>query len=43
MGDWPGDRQQIYLEISKFWPRGPPGDTIGSPNVVEDSRAPPSR
>jgi GTP pyrophosphokinase len=35
MGDWPGDRQQQYLEMSKFWPMGPPGDRINSPNTVE--------
>jgi GTP pyrophosphokinase len=35
MGDWPGDRQQKYLEMSKFWPTGPPGDRVSSPNTVE--------
>ena len=43
MGDWSGYRQPRYPEISKFWPRGPPGDTIGSTNVVEEARAPPTR
>ena len=35
MGDWPGDRQQRYLEISKFWPKEPPGDNIHSPNPAD--------
>lgn len=30
-------------EMSEFWPKGPPGDTIGSPNGMEDARAPPTR
>jgi GTP pyrophosphokinase len=32
MDDWPGDRQQKYLEMSKFWKKVPPGDKIASPN-----------
>ena len=32
MDDWPGDRQQRYLEMSKFWKSEPPGDKISSPN-----------
>ena len=43
MGDWPGDRQQRYLEISKFWPKDPPGDIIQSPNPPGDAKAPPKR
>jgi GTP pyrophosphokinase len=35
MGDWPGDRQQMYMNMSRFWPIGPPGDNIRSPNTVE--------
>ena len=33
MDDWPGDRQQRYLEISRFWRSEPPGDSISSPNT----------
>jgi GTP pyrophosphokinase len=40
MGDWPGDRQQRYLEISKFWPKDPPGDSIHSPNPAAEARDP---
>ena len=32
MDDWPGDRQQRYLEMSKFWKSEPPGDKMSSPN-----------
>lgn len=32
MDDWPGDRQQRYLEMSTFWKNEPPGDKISSPN-----------
>jgi (p)ppGpp synthase/HD superfamily hydrolase len=32
MDDWPGDRQQKYLEISRFWKSEPPGDSTSSPN-----------
>jgi GTP pyrophosphokinase len=32
MDDWPGDRQQRYLEMSGFWREEPPGDKIASPN-----------
>ena len=32
MDDWPGDRQQRYLEMSKFWKTKPNGDRISSPN-----------
>lgn len=32
MDDWPGDRQQRYLEMSRFWRTKPPGDSISSPN-----------
>ncbi len=38
MGDWAGDRQQQYLEISRFWPTEPPGDKIVSPNTVWETR-----
>ena len=37
MDDWPGDRQQRYLEMSRFWPTEPPGDLISSPNTVFES------
>jgi len=33
MDEWPGDRQEEYLEISRFWPTEPPGDKIASPNL----------
>jgi GTP pyrophosphokinase len=35
MDEWPGDRQQEYLKISRFWPIKPPGDMIFSPNTPE--------
>lgn len=34
MDDWPGDRQEFYLEASRFWPTETPGDKIPSPNTV---------
>lgn len=34
MDDWPGDRQELYLEASRFWPTETPGDKIPSPNTV---------
>lgn len=37
MDDWPGDRQQEYLEMSRFWPVEPPGDKVPSPNTPEKS------
>ncbi len=33
MYDWPGDRQQTYLEMSQFWKTEPPGDIVPSPNT----------
>jgi (p)ppGpp synthase/HD superfamily hydrolase len=36
MDDWPGDRQQEYLGMSRFWPVEPPGDKVPSPNVPEE-------
>ena len=33
MDDWPGDRQQRYLEMSRFWRSEPPGDGVSSPNA----------
>jgi GTP pyrophosphokinase len=36
MDDWPGDRQQEYLEMSRFWPVEPPGDKVPSPNAPEE-------
>lgn len=36
MDDWPGDRQLIYLEMSRFWATEPPGDKVPSPNTVFD-------
>jgi len=33
MDEWPGDRQETYLKISRFWPKEPPGDKIASPNL----------
>jgi (p)ppGpp synthase/HD superfamily hydrolase len=35
MDDWPGDRQQIYLEMSRFWSSEPPGDKVSSPNTLQ--------
>ena len=35
MDDWPGDRQQIYLEMSRFWSAEPPGDRVSSPNTLQ--------
>jgi hypothetical protein len=32
--DWPGDRQEVYLEMSRFWPVEPPGDKVPSPNSI---------
>jgi GTP pyrophosphokinase len=37
MEDWPGDRQEQYLKMSRFWPTEPPGDKIVSPNTVRDA------
>ena len=37
MADWPGDRPQKYLEISKFWPKDPPGNIIHSPNPAREA------
>ncbi len=34
MDDWPGDRQELYLEASRFWPTETPGDKIPSPNTL---------
>jgi len=36
MDDWPGDRQQEYLGMSRFWPVEPPGDKVPSPNTLEE-------
>jgi len=36
MDDWPGDRQQDYLGMSRFWPVEPPGDKVPSPNEPEE-------
>jgi (p)ppGpp synthase/HD superfamily hydrolase len=36
MDDWPGDRQQEYLEMSRFWPVEPPGDKVPSPNAPDE-------
>lgn len=36
MDDWPGDRQEVYLEMSRFWPVESPGDKVPSPNTVFD-------
>ena len=36
MDDWPGDRQQEYLGMSRFWPVEPPGDKVPSPNAPEE-------
>ena len=36
MDDWPGDRQQEYLGMSRFWPVEPPGDKVPSPNPPEE-------
>lgn len=36
MDDWPGDRQQEYLGMSRFWPVEPPGDRVPSPNTPEE-------
>jgi (p)ppGpp synthase/HD superfamily hydrolase len=36
MDDWPGDRQQEYLSMSRFWPVKPPGDKVPSPNEPEE-------
>jgi (p)ppGpp synthase/HD superfamily hydrolase len=36
MDDWPGDRQQEYLGMSRFWPVEPPGDKVPSPNTPEE-------
>jgi (p)ppGpp synthase/HD superfamily hydrolase len=33
MDDWHGDRQLTYLNMSRFWPTEPPGDTVPSPNT----------
>lgn len=38
MDDWPGDRQEVYLEMSRFWPVEPPGDTIPSPNTMLEEK-----
>ena len=35
MDDWPGDRQQTYLEMSRFWSSEPPGDKVSSPNTLQ--------
>jgi GTP pyrophosphokinase len=35
MNDWPGDRQEEYLGMSRFWPVEPPGDKVPSPNTPE--------
>jgi (p)ppGpp synthase/HD superfamily hydrolase len=37
MDDWPGDRQQKYLEMSRFWSTEPPGDKVSSPNTLQTS------
>jgi len=37
MEDWPGDRQEQYLKMSRFWPTEPPGDKIVSPNTIWDA------
>ncbi len=34
MDDWPGDRQEVYLEMSRFWPIESPGDRVPSPNTI---------
>ena len=36
MDDWPGDRQQEYLGMSRFWPVKPPGDRVHSPNEPDE-------
>jgi GTP pyrophosphokinase len=36
MDDWPGDRQEVYLEMSRSWPVEFPGDKVPSPNTVFD-------
>jgi len=36
MDDWPGDRQEEYLNMSRFWPETPPGDKVPSPNSPEE-------
>jgi (p)ppGpp synthase/HD superfamily hydrolase len=36
MNDWPGDRQEEYLGMSRFWPVEPPGDKVPSPNTVTE-------
>ena len=36
MDDWPGDRQEEYLRMSRFWPVEPPGDKVPSPNTPEE-------
>lgn len=38
MDDWPVDRQLTYLEMSTFWSRLPPGDTVPSPNTVVNEK-----
>ncbi len=40
MDDWPGDRQQEYLGMSRFWPVEPPGDKVPSPNTPEEPERP---
>ncbi|MCW4048389.1 MAG: HD domain-containing protein [Candidatus Bathyarchaeota archaeon] len=35
MDDWPGDRQQVYLGMSKFWKTELPGDKVASPNTPD--------
>ena len=39
MDDWPGDRQEFYLEASRFWPTETPGDKIPSPNTVIEEKS----
>jgi hypothetical protein len=34
MDDWPEDRQEGYLEMSRFWPVESPGDRVPSPNTI---------
>lgn len=36
MDDWPGDRQQEYLGMSRFWSTKPPGDMVPSPNSPDE-------
>jgi (p)ppGpp synthase/HD superfamily hydrolase len=39
MDDWYGDRQLTYLNMSRFWPTEPPGDTVPSPNTpIEENQ-----